>query len=75
MKWVEIIVAVVQTPPVMAGTFDWFSTSFCVKIVFICLDALCHGNNSVASRTEQHMAAVYDQQPPLRGDWEMLMEQ
>lgn len=57
------------------GSFDWFCTSFCVKIIFIFLGALCRGNNSVIWRTRQHMAAVYDQQPPLRGDWNMLMEQ
>lgn len=57
------------------GSFDCFCASFCVKIISIFLAALCCGNNSVIRCTRQHMAAVFDQQPPLRGDWDMLIEQ
>lgn len=69
------LVGAAEAPPVTADPLIGFCTSFSVKIIFIFLVALCCGNNSVIWRTRQHMAAVYDQQPPLRGDWDMLMEQ
>lgn len=64
-----------EAPPLTADPLIGFCISFCVKIIFIFLGALCRGNNSVIWRIRQHMAAVDDQQPPLRGDWDTLMEQ
>lgn len=64
-----------ETLSIKADPLIGFCTSFRVNIISIFLGFLCCSNNSVIWHTRQHMAAIYDQRPLLRGDWNMQMSQ